>query len=151
LKELNQLDFYKKTGPKSLGREWINSVFWPVVREFERNSKQEDLMKTLADHIAGQIAKAIDELSEGNENFKVLVTGGGAYNKCLMELLATHSDAQFTIPDNKNIIEYKEALIFALLGVLRVKNQPNILSSVTGASRDSIGGALYGDFSALNK
>jgi anhydro-N-acetylmuramic acid kinase len=150
LKKLNEIDFYTKTGPKSLGREWINSVFWPIVRDFEKTSKQEDLMKTLADHIAGQISKTIDALTDNqSENYKVLVTGGGAYNEALIDLLRTHSDAQFIIPQDKNIVEYKEALIFALLGLLRVKNQVNVLAEATGSKADNIGGALYGNFSAL--
>jgi len=150
LKNLNELAHYSKEGPKSLGREWINSTFWPVVREFEKTSKQEDLMKTLADHIAGQIAKTIDKITNNQpDGFKVLVTGGGAYNNTLLELLRTHTDAEFIVPDDKNIIEYKEALIFALLGILRVKNQNNVLAQATGASRDNIGGALYGNFSTL--
>lgn len=150
LKKLNSLEYYNLDGPKSLGREWINSTFWPIVRDFEKTSKQEDLMKTLADHIAGQIAKTIEGFDNGDpENYKVLVTGGGAYNKALMELLSTHSDAKFIVPEDTNIIEYKEALIFAVLGLLRVKNRPNALASATGASRDNIGGALYGDFSSL--
>ena len=150
LKKLNELEHYSKEGPKSLGREWINSTFWPVVREFEKTSKQEDLMKTLADHIAGQIAKTVDKITNNQpDGFKVLVTGGGAYNNTLMELLRTHTDAEFIVPEDKNIIEYKEALIFALLGVLRVKNQNNVLAQATGAKRDNIGGAIFGDFSAL--
>lgn len=150
LKKLNGLEYYNHNGPKSLGREWINSEFWPIVRDYEKESKQEDLMKTLADHIAGQVAKTVETLSEGQpENYKVLVTGGGAYNTTLMELMSTHSDAQFIVPEDKKIVEYKEALIFGLLGVLRVNNQNNVLSSVTGARRDNIGGALYGDFSGL--
>lgn len=151
LKDLNSIEYYSKTGPKSLAREWINSVFWPIVREVEKKNKQEDLMKTLADHVAGQIAKTIDGITNNQpDGFKVLVTGGGAYNGTLMELLRTHTDAEFIVPEDKNVIEYKEALIFALLGVLRIKNQNNVLANGTGASRDNIGGALYGDFSSLN-
>lgn len=148
LKLLNALKHYSKPYPKSLGREWINSEFWPVVRDFEQLS-QEDTMKTLVDHVASQIARNLDQLCNNDPaDKKVLVTGGGAYNETLIELLRTHSDADFVIPSEK-IINYKEALIFALLAVLRVNNQPNCLSSVTGASRDNIGGALFGDFSSL--
>lgn len=150
LKKLNELPFYTKTGAKSLGREWINSEFWPIVREYEKTNKQEDLMKTLADHIAGQIAKTIDALTDNQpEGYKILVTGGGTYNEALIDLMRTHSDAEFVIPEDKNIIEYKEALIFALLGLLRVKNQTNVLSAATGSKADNIGGALYGNFSSL--
>lgn len=151
LKDLNNIDYYSKEGPKSLAREWINSKFWPIVREVEKQNKQEDLMKTLADHIAGQIAKTIDKITNNQpDGFKVLVTGGGAYNGTLMELLRTHTDAEFIVPQDKNLIEYKEAMVFAFLGVLRVKNQNNTYSQATGASRDAVSGALFGDFSSLN-
>lgn len=149
LKVLNNLEYYKKEGPKSLGREWINSVFWPEVRDYEQGEKQENLMKTLVDHVAGKIADALYKIDPNPEQLKVLVTGGGAFNQTLIELMQTHCDAQFIVPEDKTIVNYKEALIFALLGVLRVKNQVNVKASYTGAKADSISGALYGDFSKI--
>lgn len=76
----------------------------------------------------------------------MLVTGGGAYNHYLVELIRKElpEEVQLVIPESK-IVEYKEALIFAFLGLLRVLNKPNCYRSVTGASKDNIGGAIYGN------
>jgi anhydro-N-acetylmuramic acid kinase len=106
-------------------------------------------MKTLVDHIALQISNSIEDLSGGDSSSKrVYVTGGGAYNTVLINHLRSHTDAEVIVPDS-DIVEYKEALAFALLGILRVKNQINVLSSHTGAENDSVSGGLYGDFSKL--
>lgn len=147
LRNLNAIPYYSAPYPKSLGREWINQHFWHLVRE--SHISKEDKMKTLCDHISQQIANNIDLLSGGDAaGKKVLVTGGGAYNTTSMELLKSHSDADFIIPD-PNIVSYKEALIFAFLGLLRVRNQNNVMASVTGADKDSVSGALHGDFSRM--
>ncbi|MFN4083466.1 MAG: anhydro-N-acetylmuramic acid kinase [Bacteroidia bacterium] len=143
LDELNELNFYSKTGPKSLGRDWINNEFWPIVKIYPDTSEQEKLA-TLAEHISIQVA---DVLNKNNSN-NVLVTGGGVHNTHLLNLIKTKTNAQLHIPENQ-IIDYKEALIFALLGVLRLLNQNNVLASVTGSKKDSIGGALYGNFLPL--
>lgn len=147
LRNLNDITYYDAPYPKSLGREWINQNFWHIVRE--SHVSKEDKMKTLCDHIAQQVAANIDLLSDGNaQGKKVLVTGGGAFNLTLMELLKSHSDAEFIVPESK-IVSYKEALIFAYLGLLRVTNQHNVMASVTGAVKDSVSGALHGDFSQI--
>ncbi|MFT5479531.1 MAG: anhydro-N-acetylmuramic acid kinase [Bacteroidia bacterium] len=143
---LNNIPYYNQNPPKSLGREWINENFWFLVRESE--SSKEDRMKTLVDHIAEQIGKNIEDLAEISNNAKVLVTGGGVYNKTLIDHIKTHTDAQIVIP-NHQLVEFKEALIFALMGVLRIQNKPNILCSYTGADSDSVGGDLSGNFSHL--
>ncbi len=143
LNELNQLPFYKITAAKSLGREWINSDFWPIVKKHLDISEQEK-MATLSEHIASQIAHTINE----KESKKVLLTGGGAYNSFLIEKIRRKTNAEIVIPSNE-IVNYKEALIFAFLGILRLRNEVNSLSSVTGARHDSIGGALYGNFKRL--
>jgi anhydro-N-acetylmuramic acid kinase len=148
LENLNKIDYYNLPFPKSLNRDWINSELWQIVKEGDKLSPQ-DKMKTFVDHIAYQIANSIDYLSQKqSEGKRVLVTGGGAYNKTLMEHIQSHSDATFEIPDNK-LIEYKESLIFALMGVLRIQNKANIYKTFTGAKSDSISGSLNGDFSAL--
>ena len=134
--------------PKSLNRDWINEELWHLVKEGERLSP-EDKMKTFVDHIATQISKSIDYISHHHTTSKrVLVTGGGAFNKTLMDYIRTHSDAEFIIPD-EGIVKYKEALIFALMGVLRVENQINIRKTFTGAKSDSVSGSLNGDFKNL--
>lgn len=147
LGNLNDIEYYHQKGPKTLGREWINRNFWYKVRETKIS--KEDKMKTLVDHIAVQIANAIeDNIGEGSAYKKVYVTGGGAFNNTLIDHLKSHTDVEIVIPDEQTV-KFKEALAFALLGILRVQNKENIFSSVTGAVRNSVSGSLYGDFSKI--
>ena len=148
LSDLNGISFYDYEPPKSLGREWISSNFWSHVRNSV--AKKEDKMKTLVDHIAQQIGNNIEDLASGDSSGKrVFVTGGGAFNKTLISHLRTHTEAEIIVPDDK-MVEYKESLAFALLGILRVQNKTNVLAIATGATEDSVAGSLYGDFSKLN-
>jgi anhydro-N-acetylmuramic acid kinase len=135
LKRLNNIPFYKIASPKSLGREKIVKHFFKIV-ENDAGSI-EDKLHTFCEHIAVQISSVIK-----SRKGKMLVTGGGAYNNFLINRIRHYSDLQVVIPENI-IIEFKEALIFGLLGVLRWRNEVNCLKSVTGASRDSCGGAIY--------
>ncbi|HLC83561.1 MAG TPA: anhydro-N-acetylmuramic acid kinase [Bacteroidia bacterium] len=138
LNEFNQLGFYKMImdSPKSLGKEWVIKNINPLIEQYEISD--EDLLCTFCEHIAFQIGKSLKSKPKG----KILVTGGGAYNQFLMDSIQQHTQHQIVIPDNKTI-EYKEALIFAFLGVLRIRNEVNCLKSVTGASRDNCGGSVY--------
>jgi len=151
LDELNAIDYYHQNYPKSLGREWINKHFWHVVREYDQHPT-EDRMKTLVLHSAAQVGKAIERLQADGVcqpgSGRMLVTGGGAYNKTLVDFLKSECPCEIVVPDS-NLVEYKEALIFALLGAMRVSNQPNVLASATGATSNVIGGSLDGDFSSL--
>ena len=135
LKKLNALSFYKRAIPKSLGREDIEKYFLKII-DGDRSSV-EDKLRTFCEHIAIQVAEATR-----NIRGKMLVTGGGAYNLFLVDRINSHCRPETVIP-GKQIIEFKEALIFAFLGVLRWRNEINCLRSVTGASRDSSGGAIY--------
>ena len=122
--------------PKSLGKEWVIKNINPLIEQYEVSD--EDLLRTFCEHIAFQIGKSLKNKTKG----KILVTGGGAYNKFLIDCIQQHTEHQLVIPDKKTI-EYKEALIFAFLGVLRMRNEVNCLKSVTGASRDNCGGSIY--------
>lgn len=134
LNRLNELNFYKTDGPKSLAREDVEKEFLPLIDS--SNLNVEDKLATYCEHIAFQISKNIPA-------GKIIITGGGAFNKFLIERIKTNSPhCTIYIPDDQTI-NYKEALIFAFLGVLYLYDLPNCLSSVTGASSDSIGGALY--------
>lgn len=134
--QLEVLDFYGKKPPKSLGREWVESNIFPLLNNY--NSSPEDKLHTFTHHICSQINKC---LSKSN-NKTILATGGGALNEFLIETLREHTAHKIVIPDQK-IINYKEALIFAFLGVLRYRNEINTLSSVTGATFNHSGGCLY--------
>lgn len=134
LQKLNNISFYKNTPPKSLGREWVENFFLPVLNEF--NISDTDKLRTIYEHIAVQITNAV------SNSGKMLVTGGGAFNSFLIERIKELSHVETIIPA-KEIIDFKEAIIFAFLGVLRVKNINNCLASVTGATKDSCGGIIH--------
>lgn len=136
LNMLNDNSYYEQPPPKSLGREF-----------FERNQRQiidnshlsiKDLLATTTEHISYQISKATETLVFS----KMLVTGGGAKNQYLMECIKDKCKHEVVIPDSI-IIDYKEALIFAFLGILKMEGKINILSSVTGASSDSSAGKIW--------
>ena len=133
LNKLNELAFYKADYPKSLGKEWVLKNFKPVVESY--NISNCDKLRTLVEHISIQISNSIN-----NKNSKVLISGGGAKNSFLIERISNLNN-NVIIPDEK-IIDFKEAMVFAFLGVLRIENQINCLSSVTGASRDSVCGVI---------
>ena len=136
LLQLNALDFYQASFPKSLGLEWVKETVFPLIEVFSLN--ENDVLRTFVEHIAVQISKEI--------NFKnhatVLTTGGGAFNGFLMKRLSVHTQNTLITPD-KSIINFKEALIFAFLGVLKLRNENNCLSSVTGAKTDHSSGKIY--------
>jgi len=139
LKALNHLDYYKTPPPKSLGREWFEKEFRPLIDN--PAISVEDRMRTVIEHIGMQVSNALFD-APGTTLF---TTGGGSYNPMLTEVLEEHVSRHgihVIIPDDE-IVSFKEAIIFAFLAVLRSQHQRNILASVTGASRNSIGGALY--------
>ncbi|MBT8318741.1 MAG: anhydro-N-acetylmuramic acid kinase, partial [Gramella sp.] len=136
LQELNSLKFYHKTPPKSLGIEWVNSDIIPMIEKY--NLEIPDILRTFAEHVAIQINNSIDN----NSASRVFLTGGGAYNKFLVERLNSVSDCSFIIPE-KELVDFKEALIFALLGVLKIRGEFNVLNSVTGAKMDHSSGRIY--------
>ena len=133
LDELNRLEFYKKIPPKSLGLEWVQDHVFPLIDRFETNIPS--ILRTFVEHIAIQISKIIDSNS-------TLITGGGAFNSFLISKIQAKAKIKITLP-NKQFIDFKEALIFAFLGVLRVDNQVNCLSSVTGALKDHSSGVVF--------
>lgn len=134
LGRLNSIDYYHTAGPGSLGREWMEYEFMPVIRDF--NLPVTDTLRTLYEHISFQIARQI------RRGAKVLLTGGGAYNQFLVEKIREISRGNIIIPSH-DLIEYKEALIFAFLGLLRIDEKINCFASVTGATRDSCCGVIY--------
>lgn len=136
LEALNNLPYYSQSPPKSFGAEWLEENIYPIIKNVEASVK--DKLRTFIEHIAFQISKVISKYGITS----VLVSGGGAYNTFLIEILETRCQGNLIIPDPKTI-EYKEALIFALLGLLRWLNQNNCLASATGARHDSVGGAVY--------
>lgn len=143
LKKLNELDYYSKPFPKSLANTFGVEMVYPIIQQ--SGVSVEDAMRTYVEHIVVQIKNSLVNCQLPTANGQLLITGGGAFNKFLVERLSeilTGISISIFIPD-ENLIKYKEALIMALIGVLRWRDEYNVFSSVTGAKRDSIGGAIW--------
>ncbi len=152
LQKLNALDFYKEGYPKSLGREWVEEFVFPLLESQISNTNKieeiivKDLLHTCTYHSAFQIAESIKKIelnSLSKSKKKVLITGGGAYNDLLISYLEQLLPKIEIVKGNETLIAYKEALIFAFLGVLRLRRETNTLASVTGATKNSCGGSIY--------
>ena len=138
LTQMDSLDYYRHPLPKSLGKEWFVDHFLPLLTKGERNNR--NLLRTTVEHIARQVAWA----TKGHSISTMLVTGGGAKNKFLIaRLQSLIPGCKIAIPSD-DIIDYKEAIIFAMLGYLRLNKENNCLSSVTGAIHDNCGGDIAG-------
>lgn len=136
LKAFNDNSYYDKEAPKSLGREFFEKYQHQIIEESSLDVR--DILATATEHIASQIVKSTDML----EKSKMLITGGGAKNNYLVERISELSKHEVVIPDTI-IIDYKEALIFAFLGTLKMEGKINVLSSVTGATSDSSSGTIH--------
>jgi len=145
LEKFNAHQFFSQKPPKSLGREFFEENIKPLLAETCRRTHQDfkfttipDLLATFVEHIAIQISKSIENQPIG----KMLITGGGAKNKFLVERIQANTKHVAVIPDD-DIIDYKEALVFAFLGLLRKRKEINVLKSVTGAESDSCSGQVF--------
>ncbi len=135
LEKLNNISYYQQKAPKSLGKEWVDEHIFPLL---EAQIPTKDLLRTFYEHIAIQIA----EQTKGFSRKQILFTGGGVHNRFLMNRIKANSLNTAIVPDSQ-IVNYKEALIFAFLGVLRTQNKVNCLASVTGATQNNIGGVVH--------
>jgi anhydro-N-acetylmuramic acid kinase len=145
LENLNSSWYYDLEYPKSLSGGWVNKVILPVFKKYEITI--EDKLATYCEHIAIQIAKDIDVISQRESapidpNATMLASGGGAWNTYLMTAISNKAPIKVVIPDAETI-NFKEALLMALMGVLRERGEVNVLSSVTGSERDNVGGIIY--------
>ena len=145
LAELNQLAYYQLPYPKSLSNDFGIETISPLIEKYQLTIP--DALATYVEHIATQIYSEVKKLSDAESlgQFKMLVTGGGAFNVFLMTRLEqwlSGLNIDIIIPPD-TVVKYKEALIMALLGLLRWREENTVLASVTGASRDSVGGALW--------
>jgi anhydro-N-acetylmuramic acid kinase len=136
LNDLNKMDYYKISGPKSLGIEYVNEKVIPLIKSYSINNY--DILKTYIEHVSDQIKKSINEKKDD----KILITGGGVFNKTLIQKIRDKIICQVIIPE-KEIIEHKESIIFAYLGLLKYLNRINCLSNVTGANKDHSSGIIY--------
>jgi anhydro-N-acetylmuramic acid kinase len=140
---LNNAEYYRLPPPKSLSNEAARDLAFPKLSVSDQNNY--DLLNTVVVHIAYQVAEAVKQHPHGKEQAKMLVTGGGAFNGFLMaqieRSLAPHC-VQVEVPE-AGVVKFKEAIVMALIGTLRWREETNVLASVTGASRDSVGGAIW--------
>lgn len=144
LDALNALPYYVQSHPKSLANDFGTDTVYPLIKNMVTDSNS--ALATYTEHIAIQIKNAIaaNNTAVAGQT-KMLVTGGGAFNTFLIERIKAHLkelNCTLIIPEEK-LVQYKEALIMALMGVLRWREETNVLSSVTGAKRDSVGGAMW--------
>ncbi len=137
---LNAIPYYHTQPPKSLGMEWVEEYILPLMK---KDIPVKNLLHTFTRHTAFQIARVIEEAGMVGEA-DVLVTGGGAYNDFLINCLKEYSGGRirWVIPD-PDLVDYKEALIFGFLGLLKKLGKINVYACVTGAARDTSGGVLY--------
>jgi len=155
LDKLNNIEYYGHAYPKSLANSFGQETVYPLIQD--SGFGIEEALRTYVEHIAIQIKNSIEKLIVNNNslaeqnhkpqttNYKLLSTGGGTLNLFLIQRLKDYLNElniELIIPD-ENIIKYKEALIMALIGVLRWREENNVLSTVTGAKRNSIGGAVW--------
>ena len=136
LNTLNSISYYTQPSPKTLSREWLEQTFYPL--SDHAPLRETDRLSTCCHHIADQLANTLN----ANRPDNVLVTGGGVLNTFLIELLKVRTGTVLEIPGS-DLVAYKEALIFAFLGLLRYLGLTNCFASVTGAGRDSVSGAVY--------
>jgi len=134
--ELNELAYYRKSPPKSLGKEWVLSNIHPILDKYRIPVR--DQLRTFVEHISAQIGRAVKH----EKASRMLITGGGVFNDFLVQCIRMKTHAEIIVPDPLTI-NFKEAMIFAFLGVLRYREEVNCLGSYTGASRDNIGGSVF--------
>ncbi|PVD49583.1 anhydro-N-acetylmuramic acid kinase [Terrimonas sp.] len=144
LQKLNALGYYAQAYPKSLANSFGTDIVYPLLESSGYTT--EDLLATYVEHIVVQIKDAVEKISDGGSaEKKLLATGGGALNAFLMERLQSSLSAvniTVTVPE-QNVVLYKEALVMALIGVLRWREENNVMASVTGAARNSVNGAVW--------
>ena len=134
---LDTLEYYAQPAPKSLGKEWFEQNFQPLLEQSLERNDVADALRTVVEHISGQVSAAVPSSVR-----TMLVTGGGALNKFLVRELQDSCDCELTVPDVSTVL-FKEAVVFAFLGLLRLQHRENTLRSVTGADVNSCGGCIW--------
>ena len=136
LNELNSVDYYRLTYPKSLGKEHVDQFFLSIIKKY--NIDMIDLLSTFTEHVAIQMSNVFNNVNINN----VFLSGGGVFNDYLITRVQHYTDVDLIIPSD-SIINFKEAIVFGFLGVLRELNENNCLASATGAQKDHSSGDIY--------
>lgn len=147
LEQIHQIDYFAQDYPKSLDNNWIRQQIIPIY--LDHPSSWQDKLRTATEQLAIQIGKSLAHIQDkenlSQSKYKIYITGGGAFNRFLLERIDHYCqplNVQIVVP-SKKVVQFKEAILMALMGVLRMEKIPNCFSSVTGAKRDTIGGAVY--------
>lgn len=144
LHDVEALPYFEQRPPKSLANSWVQQTLLPYF--LEHPASVEDRLHTAVQHLVQVTTRSIERLPQPPHAARtLLVTGGGAFNTFLIEELQTRLQSlgiQIVLPD-PDIIHFKEAILMALMGLLRLQGRPNCFRSVTGARRDTVGGAIY--------
>lgn len=143
IEQLNRQEYYNRQPPKSLSNEAARDLIFPIMLESAHTTN--DLLRTTVQHIAQQVTNAVKQFPTTNADAKMLVTGGGAFNNFMIEQMkeALQPTGVSVVVPYEQVVKYKEALVMALIGALRWREETNVLSSATGASRDSISGTIW--------
>lgn len=146
LHALRNFSYYKSPPPKSISNEWISVELFPILTSFE--ASVEDKLHTVTQFIAQEISNNIMALvsQSPKPSYRLMAAGGGAKNKYLIQSILSYLPQELKIDlivPTTDTIDFKEAILMGLMGVLRVLNMPNCFSSVTGAKFDTIGGAIH--------
>jgi anhydro-N-acetylmuramic acid kinase len=144
LNQLNALDYFQQSYPKSLANDFGTEVVYPMMT---KGLSIPDALRTYNAHIAYQVALSVTPHLNAipKSEYKMMITGGGAFNGFLVDEIRQHLErfqVEVVVPD-AGLVAYKEALIIGLYGVLRWREESNTIATVTGAERDSVGGAVY--------
>ncbi len=142
LQRLADQEYYRLPMPKSLSNEKALALMDPL---WESGLEVEDALATAQAHLVAQIVRSLESVHGREKGGRMLVTGGGAFNHQLMAQLSgalAPLSIEPVVPE-KELVEFKEALVMALMGVLRWREETNIYGETTGASRDHVGGALW--------
>jgi anhydro-N-acetylmuramic acid kinase len=146
LKLLNSLPYFSNPYPKSLSNQWVQDQLVAACRQYPAPAA--DRLRTACQHVAEKLADSIRQVITAEnlqkERFRLLATGGGALNQFLMNCMRQQCGAalEIVVPDEYTV-NFKEACLMALLGLMRLEGLPNCIASVTGARQDAIGGAVY--------
>jgi len=142
LKTLSGHSYFDRTFPKTLDNGYIFNEFVPILDKSK--ASVQDKLRTVVELIAKMLSREITmHLANHKTKAGVMFTGGGAKNTFLMETFRKKAVGFEMIETDDEMIDFKEAIMMAYLGYLRVKGKINVLSKVTGASKDSIGGSIY--------
>ena len=146
IESLDSISYNQIEGPKSLDKEKLLKDNYKVIDEYLANKSDIDLKRigydvlaTIVEHISNEIFSVV---SKQNNLKNILITGGGAKNIFLIEQIKRKINCSVIIPD-EILVDYKEALIFAFMGKLRLQNKINCLKTVTGSKKDHSSGTIF--------